>query len=220
MQDMKIAVICREGVENARGFFGELQTAADRLSARLLPDARATSLLPARARPAQPASRAAMKQADVCLVLGGDGTLLGAVRALAPTKAVFVGSRLVGSLGFLTPVSPTRVPAALAALAAGRAQTSSPSLLQAVVQRNQRVLGQLTALNEIVINQRSIARLTRLHVSADGVPVTVYAADGLIVATPTGSTAYSLSAGGPVIHRQHAYLLSRRSPLTRSRIDR
>jgi NAD+ kinase len=136
---------------------------------------------------------------DVLLTFGGDGTLLRGARTLEGRGIPILGINL-GKVGFLTSISRTDLPAALDALVAGRYTTEPRQALKAVVLDAK---GQVTpldlALNDVVVHKGGVARVIRLDVVVQGESVGPYSADGIIVATPTGSTAYSLSAGGPIV---------------------
>ncbi len=132
---------------------------------------------------------------DACCVIGGDGTLLGVVRAAATAQVPVIGINR-GSLGFLTTFSEAEARAGFTALLAGRGQIAERSLLECTAPGGPREL----ALNDVLVKDASAARLVRLAVFADDKLVTDYTCDGLIFSTPTGSTAYNLSAGGPLIH--------------------
>jgi NAD+ kinase len=132
------------------------------------------------------------------IVLGGDGTLLSAVRATAEADAPLLGVNL-GSLGFLTDVPLSSLFSMLDAIAQSRAHVEERSLMQCDLLRAEEVLGSYMAFNDVVVNKTALARLNHYDLFVDNVFVSSYRADGMIVATPTGSTAYSLSAGGPVM---------------------
>ena len=135
---------------------------------------------------------------DLLIVLGGDGTILRAVhRVGAPLPPVF-GINL-GSLGFLTGVPGEDWPRAVESIAAGDFQTSTRTLLNVELERDGRVVETFTGLNDTVVSRGHHSQLIKVEVRVDGEELTVYHADGLIVATPTGSTAYSMSAGGPLL---------------------
>jgi NAD+ kinase len=144
-------------------------------------------------------SRAAMvREADMLIVLGGDGTLLSVVRALEERAVPILGINL-GTLGFLVEVSVDEMHQALARALDGE-MTIEPRMRLAVrLLRDGRELGHWLALNDAVITKGVSARIVDLEARADGQLVTIYHADGLIVSTPTGSTAYTLSAGGPIL---------------------
>ncbi len=151
-------------------------------------------------------------EADLVLSLGGDGTMLRSVRLLAGAPVPVLGVNL-GSLGYLTQVEPDRLTEALERFVvgseAGAWKLDRRMMLDVTV--NGVVVGR--ALNEAVVEKAESGHTVRLLARIDGEPFTYYAADGLIVATPTGSTAYSLSARGPVVSPRHrAMLLTPVSP--------
>jgi len=131
--------------------------------------------------------------ADAMVALGGDGTILRAVRSVPNTPVL--GFNL-GSLGYLATVGESGFDAALSRLAEGRYRISGRSMLEA---RKAGDTGRALALNEIVVMREMTGHAAVLDLAADGSHATRYTADGLVVATPTGSTAYSLAAGGPVL---------------------
>lgn len=139
------------------------------------------------------------KETDLLLVLGGDGTLLSAAREAAPRSKPVLPINL-GSLGFLTSFTLDELYPALEETLAGRLEASERVMLKATLLRNGKAEEEQAVLNDVVINKGALARMTELRLSLDGDFVCRYRADGLIVATPTGSTAYSLSAGGPIVH--------------------
>lgn len=149
---------------------------------------------------AEPAEREDLlnKNPDLVLVLGGDGTLLSTARSVARSGIPILGVNL-GSLGFLTEIKHQEIAQALAAVDAGRCQISPRAMLHCQISRNGKCLADYEALNEIVMNQSAVARITDFELRINADFVSGYKADGLIVATPTGSTAYSLSAGGPIL---------------------
>jgi NAD+ kinase len=158
------------------------------------------------------ASDQPIAEADLVLSLGGDGTMLRAVRLLEGAPVALLGVNL-GSLGYLTEVEPERLDDALGRFAAGTVdggwQFDERMMLDVTVNRT--LVGR--ALNEAVVEKAESGHTVRLLARIDGEPFTYYAADGLIVATPTGSTAYSLSARGPVVSPRHrAMLLTPVSP--------
>jgi len=136
---------------------------------------------------------------DLLLVLGGDGTLLAAARVAAP-RGIPILPINMGSLGFLTSFMLEELYPALEDILGGRLIISERVMLHAELQRGDKILDKQTVLNEVVINKGALARMIELELSIDRVFVCRYRADGLIVASPTGSTAYSLSAGGPIVH--------------------
>lgn len=136
---------------------------------------------------------------DLLIVLGGDGTLLSAARALKGHKVPILAVNL-GGLGFLTSVTRDELYPLLERVVRGEHQLSQRMMLMAQTIRNGDVAEQQVALNDAVINKAALARMLDFDVYVDGAQIGRYRADGLIVATPTGSTAYSLAAGGPIVH--------------------
>jgi NAD+ kinase len=139
------------------------------------------------------------QEADLLLVLGGDGTLLAAAREAAPHGTPILPINL-GGLGFLTSFTLEELYPALEQTLAGCAPVSERVMLLAERMHNDNALTKQLVLNEAVVNKGTLARMIELELYIDGGFVCRYRADGLIVATPTGSTAYSMSAGGPIVH--------------------
>jgi len=135
---------------------------------------------------------------DLLIVLGGRGTLIKGERALGGKKVPILAVNL-GGLGFLSSVTLDELYPVLETVLGGGHQTSERMMLEAKVLRGGRVVEQQNALNDAVITKTALARMLEFDVLINGAPVTRYRADGLIVATPTGSTAYSLAAGGPIV---------------------
>jgi NAD+ kinase len=137
------------------------------------------------------------RQVDLLVVFGGDGTMLRVAREIAGSRTPVLGVN-IGGLGFLTAVPSSNLPQALKCVWNGQFKFESRVLLQASGRCGGGLLHQ-TALNDIVIGRGIASRLIELDVSVDGDPLTRYRCDGLIVSSPTGSTAYSLAAGGAVV---------------------
>ena len=135
---------------------------------------------------------------DFVVVLGGDGTLLSTARCVAHSGIPILGVNL-GSLGFLTEVKQDEIEQALADVDAGRCELSLRPMLHCQLQRGGECVATFEALNEVVLNQSAVARITDFEVRVNNNFVANYKADGLIISTPTGSTAYSLAAGGPIL---------------------
>jgi NAD+ kinase len=135
---------------------------------------------------------------DVLLTLGGDGTMLRGARFLAGHPAPILGVNM-GRLGFLTACSADELETAVRRVTAGEFSAQKRLALEAEVVDAHGMHRQLRALNDVVLDKRGTARVLKLNVEVDGDLVGRYQADGVIIATPTGSTAYSLSAGGPIV---------------------
>jgi NAD+ kinase len=139
------------------------------------------------------------QQCDLAIVVGGDGTLLNAARSLAESDIAVLGVNL-GRLGFLVDVSPDEMTHQLDQIMNGHFSEEDRRLLHATVSRDGQVLSESTALNDVIVHKRDIARMIELDTWIDGHFLNTNRSDGLIVATPTGSTAYALSGGGPIVH--------------------
>ena len=149
------------------------------------------------------------KGLDLVLVLGGDGTMLRAVQLVYPEPVPILGVN-AGQLGYLSAIEPTELEATLPRLLRGEFEVSERMMLEIVVKspgEGGSVERTEFALNEAVLEKVGAGRLIRLLVSINGTPFTTYAADGVIVATATGSTAYSFSARGPIVSPDHRCLL-------------
>ena len=138
------------------------------------------------------------RDVQLVIVLGGDGTLLSAARVTAAVDVPLLGVNL-GHLGFLTEVPPESLYTMLEAIAQGDAKVESRCLMQCDLLRGDDVRSSYLVFNDAVVNKTALARLNTYDLYIDKALVASYRADGMIVATPTGSTAYSLSAGGPVL---------------------
>ena len=135
---------------------------------------------------------------DLIIVLGGDGTLLATARVLNRKPVPLLAVNL-GGLGFLTVITRDELYPTLETVLAGDFRTEQRVQIEAAVIRAGEVISSFLALNDVVLNKAAIARVLDFDVRVDGQFISTYKADGLIVSTPTGSTAYSLAAGGPVI---------------------
>ncbi len=155
---------------------------------------------------------------DMIIVLGGDGTLLSAARLVAASrKNVPIFGVNLGSLGFMAEVSLSELYANLTKAMAGKLSSEERMMLTAAVIRDGKRMAEHTVLNEAVVTKGANARLLSLEVTVGEEHLTAIRADGLILATPTGSTAYSLSAGGPIIHPTlHCFVLTPICPHTLS----
>ncbi len=137
--------------------------------------------------------------ADLAIALGGDGTLLGIARMVADAKVPLVGINL-GTLGFLTDIPADQTAALLGAMLDGAYSTESRLLLDGEIVRDGNVIFSTVALNDVVVSRGAMGSMIEFAVEVNGEFVYSLRADGLIVSTPTGSTAYALSSGGPILH--------------------
>ncbi|MBI5682812.1 MAG: NAD(+)/NADH kinase [Deltaproteobacteria bacterium] len=154
-----------------------------------------------------------INEIELMIVLGGDGTILHTVRIINGRKIPILGINL-GSLGFLTEIPADEIYPVLEDVIKGRIETEERMMLSVNIRKNDGSSSEYTVLNDVVI-RGTIARLINIETSINKGHVTTYRADGLIIATPTGSTAYSLSAGGPILHPTiHSIILSPICPFT------
>ena len=150
-------------------------------------------------RPDGSSRRRISREADLVLVLGGDGTLLSVAR-LAPSRTPLLGIN-VGLLGFLTGLAQDEALRRLDDVLAGRFREDRRRRMDVVVPRGPHH-GTYRVLNDAVLNREALARISTFSIALDGETVSEFRADGVVVSTPTGSTAYNLSAGGPILHPQ------------------
>lgn len=139
------------------------------------------------------------RECDLALVVGGDGTLLSAARGLVDYEVPVLGINR-GRLGFLTDISPQSLASRLDRILAGEYQVEKRFLLHAVILRDGHEVLHGDALNDVVMHKWKIARLVEFATYVDGIYVNTQRSDGIIISTPTGSTAYALSGGGPILH--------------------
>ena len=149
-------------------------------------------------------ARAQVDDTDLILSIGGDGTILRAAQAVVPEMTPITGINL-GKLGFMTELSADEALAKLPALLAGEGWVDERAMLEVELSppdKEHRAPRIFYALNDVVVARGAIARMVYIEATIDGEPLTTYKADGVIVATATGSTGYSLAAGGPILHPQ------------------
>lgn len=139
------------------------------------------------------------ERCDLVIAVGGDGTFLTAARATADFDTPLLGVNL-GRLGFLVDIRPDEVSSRLSRILDGHFKTEQRPLLRAEIIRDETIIHRQTAVNEVVVHRWVTPSMIEIVTSIDGVFLNKQRSDGLIVATPTGSTAYSLSAGGPILH--------------------
>ncbi|HUC43921.1 MAG TPA: NAD(+)/NADH kinase [Candidatus Sulfotelmatobacter sp.] len=153
---------------------------------------------------------------DLVVVAGGDGSLLAAARAAIPRGVPILGVNF-GGLGFLTELQPEELFGGLEKVLRGEAAIEEREALRVRLRRGGRVVADHVLLNDAVVAKTALARMLDIEVSIDGEHVATYTSDGLIVATPTGSTAYNLSAGGPILDpRMSAFVIAPICPHTMS----
>ncbi len=149
---------------------------------------------------------------DLVLVMGGDGTILRVISKMKEMDTVFFGINM-GHLGFLSEIPPISIQKTLDKVLAGKCSIDRRMMLSIELHRGGKKLRNLHALNEVAVTQGTLCRLISLKTKVDGQKLATFKADGLIVATPTGSTAYSLSAGGPIVHPNlNAFILTPINP--------
>ncbi|HBH02319.1 MAG TPA: NAD(+) kinase, partial [Candidatus Rokubacteria bacterium] len=193
----RIGVVARAGAVGAQAVIAELLAWLAARGHAVVLEKETAGLVPAAAAPS--VGKAELPgQVDLIVVLGGDGTLLSMARAVGDQGIPLLGVNL-GGLGFLTATTLEEMLPALEAWLAGRMAVDERMMLAARVLRQGRALGEYAALNDVVITKAAMSRIIDFSVSVDGQFATSYRADGLIISTPTGSTAYSLSAGGPIL---------------------
>jgi NAD+ kinase len=139
------------------------------------------------------------RRTELIAVLGGDGTMLRTARYVAKYNVPIVGINM-GSFGYLTEVNLSEMHSALELILAGDYVTEKRMMLDVAVHRGKNLIAAGTVLNDVVINRGNLSRIGELEISIDNIYLTTYKSDGLIISTPTGSTAYSLSAGGPIVY--------------------
>ena len=146
------------------------------------------------------------RDSDLIISFGGDGTIVRVARTIAGLNVPLLGVNL-GRIGFLAELQPEEVPAHLQALVDGRFWLEERMMLHADLRRGERTIQSFEAINDVVASRGRIARVVRIQAYVDGECFTTYVADGVIVSTPTGSTAYALAAGGPILDPQLRNLL-------------
>jgi NAD+ kinase len=151
---------------------------------------------------------------DLIIVLGGDGTLISVARQVGNLNTPILGVNL-GSLGFLTEVTLDEIYPVLEQVVRREFTTTSRMMLEAIVRRGEEEINRYQVLNDVVINKGALARIIDMEAWVDENYLTTFKADGLIIATPTGSTAYNLAAGGPIIYPDlHCLVISPICPHT------
>lgn len=204
----RFARIALVGRHASPGIAAPLGVLADFLAARghrVVIEAETAEVAPVPGHPAAPAAELA-GAVDLAIVLGGDGTMLSIARQMAPHDVPLIGINQ-GRLGFLTDIPLAQMQATLGAMLEGRYVEERRTLLAAAVVRADGGRADALALNDVVVNRGSLGSMIECAVEIDGRFAYAMRADGIIVATPTGSTAYALSAGGPILAPQLASIL-------------
>jgi NAD+ kinase len=192
---MKVRLVVHEGRQDVSGFAHQFIESADRAGLSVIADEAMAKTVGA--------DVANTGIPDMVVAVGGDGTMLAAVQVALAHGVPLFGFNL-GTIGFLTEVEPDDLEMVVNALAEGSFTTVSRMGITAALNGNS-----VSGLNDVVVEKIDTLRLVQLEVEVDGEPFVTYRADGLIVATPTGSTAYSFSAGGPLVdHSIEAILLT------------
>jgi len=194
---MNVGVVGNPSYRDLKNILAHLSQVAPRLGVTLYTEEEIGPLWPEPAPPPPPLHRA--PQLDCLITLGGDGTLLRGARTLNGAHTPILGVNL-GRVGFLTTATSQTLDWALDALVRRAYVTESRLALAPFIEDKQgRSRAEPIVLNDAVVHKGGVARVIRLRVSVDGDEVGQYSADGIVVATPTGSTAYALSAGGPIV---------------------
>ncbi len=200
----KVGVIANVGKPDAMGVLRQLMTLLRMRHIDFEMEARTARLIGDSAR--GKALRTLGGCTDLLVALGGDGTILRIARELGEVATPILGVNL-GGLGFLTSVPAGRIGSALDALLEGRFSISERTTLEASIVRAGKKIWRRSALNDCVLARGAISRIVRIEVCVDRELLSDYLCDGLIFATPTGSTAYSMSAGGPIVSPKTSAIL-------------
>ncbi len=207
-----VGIVAKPHSPAARAVVNRLAALLDRRRVACLTDPETARITGRRDRTRPLASLAGA--VDLMLILGGDGTLLGVARNMPRRPVPILGVNL-GSLGFLTETTLEEAESVLAGVLEGRFEIERRMMLQATMLRGRKAIARQRLLNDVVINKSALARIVEMNVQIDRKFVAAYHADGLIVSTPTGSTAYSLSAGGPIVLPSlHAFCITPICPHT------
>jgi NAD+ kinase len=193
-----IALFGKQQSDGTAQTLGEIGTFLQQRGLRVLYEAGIASTLGLDALPTADL-REIGGSADLAVIVGGDGTMLGIARELAPHSVPLVGINH-GRLGFITDIPLLQWSGALGAVLDGHYEAENRSILQARVTRGGSVVFEASAVNDVVVSRSSRAGMIDVQVHVDGLYMYGQRADGLIVATPTGSTAYALSCAGPILH--------------------
>ena len=195
-----IGIIGKHDNPHAGGILTELLEYLDRNQIEALLDEESLVSIPELSKRNSFVDRSILgNQCDLVIVVGGDGTLLNAARGLVDFDVPILGINL-GRLGFLTDITPSDLTDTLDQIFAGNYQEEKRDLLQARIFRDEKQINESSAFNDVVVHTCNVARMIEYDVHIDGKHVNTTRSDGMIVSTPTGSTAYALSGGGPILH--------------------
>lgn len=207
----KIGIICKKSIPDEVEKLEHVLKILEKLDKHVILDKHAAEALNLKDEKTRKSKKAGWKKrkgsskleicakVDMIVTLGGDGTLLKTARCLSkPETTIFAIN--VGNLGFLTEATLKDFEKKLSAFLKGKYVMDPRSLLQVSLRRNKKIIFESLALNDAVINQGSFARLIKMSVRIDDLDAALFKSDGLVIATPTGSTGHSLSAGGPIVH--------------------
>lgn len=193
-----VAIFAKVHDPRCLGIAGDLITWLEERGCIPLPEAELTRQL---GYPKALTAEEIREQAELVVVLGGDGTLISVARLFSGKDVPIVGINL-GSLGFLTEITVEELYTRLEKCLEGNPRVSDRMMLEITLHREGQAIEKCNVLNDVVINKGALARIVDLETKVNRHFLTTYKADGLIVSTPTGSTGYNLSAGGPIIHPQ------------------
>ncbi len=196
MKELVLGIICNTGKPECRSTLPEFLRWLKQLGGKFIADEGLKELLGDLPSEYFPREELA-KHCNVVLSFGGDGTMLSTVRAVGATETAILGVNF-GGLGYLAEISPQGLKEHFRDFLAGRYTIESRMLLEAEVKNNDKD-GKYYALNDVVVDKGAVSRIVRLRTFIEGEYFNTYYADGLIISTPTGSTGYSLSAGGPIL---------------------
>ncbi|MDA8387453.1 MAG: NAD(+)/NADH kinase [Nitrospiraceae bacterium] len=191
----KIGIIAKEGLPEPVRIMEGLLPWLEKKGLEPLVDAEAAKALGKAGHPRAEIARAA----DLIITLGGDGTILSVARLVCARGVPILGVNL-GGLGFITEIGRERLEEAVEKALAGDCPCEERMMLAAAIKRHGELIAEYSVLNDVVVNKGAAPRLIEIEAYVNGALMTTFRADGLIASTPTGSTAYCLSAGGPVLY--------------------
>lgn len=196
----KIGIIGKHNDPNAGGTLSDLLTYLDRHEISILLDEGSLGSINELSQQFEIGDRQALgEQCGLIIVIGGDGTLLNAARSMVEFNVPLLGINL-GRLGFLADITSSEMASSLDQICSGNYKEDQRTLLQAQIRRKGEPVNESSAFNDVVLHTNNVARMIEYETYIDGQFVNVTRSDGMIVSTPTGSTAYALSGGGPILH--------------------